>query len=231
MVPESERRPLVFRAAAALEALAVFAACQLFLWRFSQRYRRGWLLILAFILGSVLLRRQSAEKLGLTLRHMRGAARWMAPALLLTAGPLLLFGALHGRVGLLLPDAEALAQFAGYVGWCAMQQFALQSYMHNRLLDAAGAPPDASPNGRRPHWTPLALGVIFGSLHLPNPVLTVATLAGGAVMGEVFLRHRNIWILALGQALISTAIFVALPDAWHHRLRVGPGYGWWEVRR
>jgi len=49
------------------------------------------------------------------------------------------------------------------------------------------------------------------------------------VMAEIFARYRNIWVLALGQALVSTVIFVALPDAWHHRLRVGPGYWWWEV--
>lgn len=231
MVSGHQPRPLTPRAVAAVEVLAVFAACQLFLWRFSQRYRRGWVLILALMLASMLVRRDSLEKLGLTLRHAAGAARWMAVGLLLGAAPLLVFGARHGRIGLLLPDAQALVQFLAYFGWCALQQFALQSYLHNRLLDAAG--PNANPagSGLRPRWTSLALGLIFASLHLPNPVLTIATLLGGVAMGEVFVRYRNIWILALGQALIGTAILVALPDAWHHRLRVGPGYHWWELRR
>ncbi len=219
------------RALAAVEVLAVFAACHLFLWRFSHRYRYGWLLILAWMLVSIVARGDSLEKLGLTLRHVPGAARWMAAGLLLGAVPLLVLGARQGRIGLLLPDALALAQFLAYFGWCALQQFALQSYVHNRLLDAAGASAEPPPKGARLRWTSLALGLIFGSLHLPNPVLTIATLAGGVVMGEVFVRYRNIWVLALGQALIGTTLLVALPDAWHHRLRVGPGFHWWELRR
>jgi len=216
-VPEGR----ISRAIAAAEAIAVFLACQLFLWQFSQRYRRGWLLILGFILASMLLRRDSLEKLGLSFHHTRGAARWTAIGVVVACVPILLYGALKGRVGVLVPDAMAILQFTGYFGWCVLQQFALQSYMHNRVREAL------------PEWpgVPLLIGVIFGSLHLPNPVLTLATFAGGIASAEVFARYRNIWILGLGQALISTALFVALPDAWHHRLRVGPGYFWWGIER
>jgi hypothetical protein len=60
-----------------------------------------------------------------------------------------------------------------------------------------------------PGWRGISLvvGVMFGSLHLPNPVLAIATFVGGIAMAEIFARYRNIWILALGQALASTLIF------------------------
>jgi hypothetical protein len=207
------------RRAAALEVVGVFAATQLYLWNLHRGYRYGWLLILAFIIFSMVKRRETPERAGLSFRQGWGAVRWMAPGVLLPAFPLLLYGAHHGRIELLAPDWMALAQFAGYLMWCVLQQFALQSYMHNRLLDISS----------NPHFTSATIALIFGSLHLPNPVLTIATLCGGLVMGEIFARHRNIWVLAVGQALVSTVIFVSLPDAWHHRLRVGPGYWWWEI--
>lgn len=207
--------------AAALEVVAVLAAAQLFLWHYSRTHRRGWLPILAWMLISMVVRRETPEKAGLAFRQGWDAMRWLVPGMLLPAVPLLLYGARQGRVGLLAPDAPALAQFGGYLVWCVLQQFALQSYLHNRLLEAV-------PN-RHSSSAIIALG--FSSLHLPNPVLTIATLAGGFVMAEIFARYRNIWVLALGQALVSTVIFVSLPDAWHHRLRVGPGYWWWEVPR
>src|SRR5512141_757746 len=66
------------KVAAAAEAVAVFAACQLFLWEYSQRYRRFWLVLLAFMIGSVLLRRQSAARLGLRPLHGLASLRWVA---------------------------------------------------------------------------------------------------------------------------------------------------------
>lgn len=209
------------RAIAAAEVLAVFVACQLYLWLYYARYRRGWLLILAFIAISMIVRRETAERLGLTLAGSRGATRWMTVGVVASAGPLLLYGWWRCRIALAIPDAEVLGQFALYFAWCFLQQFAMQSYVHNRLRDAL-------PGSRR---VPLIVGVIFAAMHLPNPVLTIATLVGGVLTAEVFSRYRTLWPVALGQALISAAIVVSLPDAWHHRLRVGPGYFWWGVRR
>ena len=40
----------------------------------------------------------------------------------------------------------------------------------------------------------------------------------------MFGRQRNIIPLAIGQAILGSLIFWAFPLAWHHHLRVGPGY-------
>lgn len=207
------------RAIAAAEALTIFAACQIFLWKYSRIYHRGWILILAFMVGSIIVRGK-AHSLGLSFtENARGAARWMVAGMFPVCAIMLISGAIRGRIALVTPDRMAFVQFGGYALWCVMQQFALQSYMHNRLLEAIS----------NPHITALIVGIMFGALHIPNPTLVIATLFGGIAMAEVFARYRNIWILALGQALVATCIMVALPVAWHHRLRVGPGYYWWEA--
>jgi len=67
-------------------------------------------------------------------------------------------------------------------------------------------------------------GLIFAACHWPNPVLVPLTLIGGTAMAWMFGRQRNIIPLAIGQAILGSLIFWAFPLAWHHHLRVGPGY-------
>jgi hypothetical protein len=50
------------------------------------------------------------------------------------------------------------------------------------------------------------------------------TFVGGVVMAGLFARHRNILPLALGQAILGALVWWALPMAWHHGMRVGPGF-------
>jgi hypothetical protein len=43
-------------------------------------------------------------------------------------------------------------------------------------------------------------------------------------MAWLFLRERNIIPLAIMQVLLGTIAWWSFPVAWHHHLRVGPGY-------
>jgi membrane protease YdiL (CAAX protease family) len=70
----------------------------------------------------------------------------------------------------------------------------------------------------------LISGAIFGALHWPNPVLIPITWFGGTVMSWLFARKRNILPLAFFQGLLGTLIWWAFPVAWHHGMRVGPGF-------
>ena len=44
-------------------------------------------------------------------------------------------------------------------------------------------------------------------------------------MAWLFAKERNILLLALGQAILGALVWWAFPLAWHHSMRVGPGYG------
>jgi membrane protease YdiL (CAAX protease family) len=70
----------------------------------------------------------------------------------------------------------------------------------------------------------LLSSVIFATLHWPNPVLVPLTLVGGFAMCWLFARQRNIIPLTLGQAVLGALTWWAFPIAWHHSMRVGPGY-------
>jgi Type II CAAX prenyl endopeptidase Rce1-like len=112
------------------------------------------------------------------------------------------------------PNYRSFGRLWAYVAFCLVQQIALNSLLMNRLLSLIGNRRIAS----------AAAGAIFAALHWPNPVLVPLTLLGGSAMAWMFARERNIFPLAVGQALLGSLVWWAFPVAWHHMLRVGPGY-------
>jgi membrane protease YdiL (CAAX protease family) len=71
---------------------------------------------------------------------------------------------------------------------------------------------------------------MFSAAHLPNLPLMIATLIAGCIFAEVFARHRNIWPLALAQAVGGLLLAAVTPDALIHHMRVGPGYFLYGIR-
>ena len=105
-------------------------------------------------------------------------------------------------------------RFLGYFSFCLLQQVAVNSYLMNRLLYSM----------ENPIISALLASAIFAALHWPNPVLVPVTLIGGFGMCLLFARQRNILPLTLGQAILGGLVWWAFPVAWHHAMRVGPGY-------
>ncbi|PYT51995.1 MAG: hypothetical protein DMG43_13065 [Acidobacteria bacterium] len=100
------------------------------------------------------------------------------------------------------------------MAFCLLQQVGLNSYLTNRLLAALDSPV----------LTSLVAGTIFAALHWPNPVLVPLTWIGGIAMSWLFARERNILPLTIGQGILGTLVWWAFPTAWHHAMRVGPGF-------
>ncbi len=158
----------------------------------------------------VLSQRPSLRELGLDWRGFVSSL-WIFPAgvLVATAGILLAqaTGTLHG---LYKPD---LAHVGGYVLWTIYQQFLLQDYFMPRLArvlttDAAIA----------------FAAVLFAIAHLPNVLLTIATLVWGAVSCALFRRYRSLLVLGIMQGLLGLCFAVCVPDSFLHHMRVGLGY-------
>jgi len=57
----------------------------------------------------------------------------------------------------------------------------------------------------------------------------VATFAGGFILAEVFVRHPNIWPLAIVQAAAGFLIGGLSPASMIHHMRVGPGYYFYRL--
>jgi membrane protease YdiL (CAAX protease family) len=119
------------------------------------------------------------------------------------------------KIGTLHPLYKGdLAHIAGYVLWTIYQQFLLQDFIMDRLLRLVSSESAA---------VTLA-GTLFAAAHLPNLVLTAATLVWGVVSCALFRRYHNLWALGLAQGLLGLCFAICVPDSLHHHLRVGLGY-------
>ncbi len=203
-----------YRALTFLEALAFSILVHLFIWHWQAAQPQSWLIFPVWLVASFLIHRDGPKTLG-----WRADNLWPA-----TRQGLILFAVLVaavGAAGLTLGAAHRLPEhlidrhrFVGYFAFCLLQQVALNSYLMNRFLSATERPLPAA----------LFSSTIFAALHWPNPVLVPVTLIGGFCMCWLFARQRNILPLTLGQAILGAWVWWAFPIAWHHSMRVGPGY-------
>ena len=166
---------------------------------------------LVLTLVVVLARRQSREELGLGRRGFV-ASLWILPAAIALAALSIFVAA---KVGTLHPLYKGdFTHISGYVLWTIYQQFLLQDYFMDRLLRLVSS--EAA--------SVTIAGILFAVAHLPNLVLTAATLVWGIVSCALFRRYRNLWALGLAQGLLGLCFAICVPDALHHHLRVGLGY-------
>ena len=197
-----------------MEALGFVAYVGWYIWRGQALLPATWWVFAVWLVASFLLRRDTPKTMGWRGDNLWAATRkaWVffAGASAAVCGAGLFWGMLQ-RLPTHLSEPR---KFVGYFAFCVLQQVGLNSFLTNRLLAALGKPVPAA----------LLAGVLFAALHWPNPVLVPLTFVGGAAMAWLFARERNILPLALGQAILGALVWWAFPMAWHHSMRVGPGY-------
>jgi membrane protease YdiL (CAAX protease family) len=166
---------------------------------------------LVLTLTVVLAQRKNANELGVGSRGLLSSL-WI---LIAAIGLALVSVAIASKIGTLHPLYKGdYTHIAGYVLWTIYQQFLLQDYFMDRLLRLM-----------RSESAAMSLaGTLFAAAHLPNLVLTAATLVWGILSCALFRRHRNIWALGLAQGVLGLCFAICVPDSLHHHLRVGLGY-------
>jgi hypothetical protein len=95
--------------------------------------------------------------------------------------------------------------------WALFQQYALNGFINRRAELAFG-------KGLK---TILLVALLFSLLHLPNPMLALATLIGGFIWAAVYQRQANLFALALSHTIASISLAIALPPNLLNNLRVG----------
>jgi len=204
----------------AMEVAVVFAGILLYIWRWQHSWPHAWMGLWALILASHVWHRDTWRTLGLASAGFRSSAQWVWPLAVVVYLPILFYGFADHHLTLLRPAWKSLLLLLGYGSWCAFQQYLAQSYFNNRLMGII----------RNRHLTSALTGIMFGATHIPNLILVVATLVAGYVFAEVFARYRNIWPLAVAQAVGGLLIAAVAPDALIHHMRVGPSYLFYGIR-
>src|SRR6266852_3364028 len=193
-------------------AFSGFIAC--YIWRLQFTHASSWLVFPVWLIVSFLAHHNTPKTLGWRADNLwpatRQAALVFGVCILALCAAGIYFDALH-RLPAHLIDSH---RFFGYFSFCLLQQVALNSYLMDRFLSAV----------ERPWIAALFSSIVFAALHWPNPVLVPLTLVGGFAMCWLFARERNILPLTLGQAVLGGLVWWAVPIAWHHAMRVGPGY-------
>lgn len=112
---------------------------------------------------------------------------------------------------------DKIFQRLGYPFWALFQQLLMQGYGANRCGMVF-----------QKRWqAALAVGILFGIAHLPNPILAPATFILGTVAAYYFLKCRNLYIIAFMHAILAVAVkYFLTDDLLNHGMRVGPGF--WE---
>jgi membrane protease YdiL (CAAX protease family) len=186
----------------------------LFIWKLQFLAHDSWIIFPIWLGASFLLHRDTPKTLGWRADNLWTATKWAFVVFLIMAALLIATGFALGQPRALPPNLSAPSRLWAYFAFCLLQQVALNSLLTNRLLSLV----------HRDWLAALFAGVIFAACHWPNPVLVPLTFIGGIVFAWLFARHRNILPLAVMQAILGSIAWWSFPVAWHHNLRVGPGY-------
>jgi membrane protease YdiL (CAAX protease family) len=170
----------------------------------------------AFMLFSHRLRRETARDVGFRFDNFTAAVKLLLLTTLVPAALLLVVGwymssinFMRWRGGQSIFGLPALG-----VLWGLLQQYVLQGFINRRAQLIWG----------RGKWSILVVALVFAALHLPNPLLTLATFAGGLVWAWVYQRAPNLLALGLSHGLMTWVLISTVPASALHGLRVGFKY-------
>jgi hypothetical protein len=199
---------------AVLDIIGVPVTTMWIIWRRPPHTSHAWVILPIWLLATILIHGDTPKTLGARADNLWPSLKRATFVLAPMAGGLIVIGFALGMRPPTGPGAFAPHHFINYFAFCLLQQVALNSLLSNRLYYLT----------KRIWPTAISAGVIFAIFHWPNPLLIPLTLFIGTVMSWLFIRERNIIPLSLWHMALGILTSWAFPAAWHHALRVGPGY-------
>ena len=203
-----------------IEPLVFVALGLLYVWLI-QPSRNDWIrvpyLVVVVLIPFVsnFLHGDRLREIGLRLDNLFVSAREVGSATLIIAALVIAIGLLAGKTPTL--NRQVALAFLSYPLWGLAQQYAMQSFTLRRLRGATDSNPLAA----------AGTALLFASLHWPNLALSLVTLLGGYVWCRLFLRHPNLFTLALSHGWLAVLLRYSWPAEWLHNLRIGPSFWNW----
>ena len=196
-----------------IQLIVVYVFMERALWSSQIAARNKWVFIAAVtVLIFVLVDRPSLKRMGLGLPTKFGASLVLA----VSFATAIFLGLVVRWAGGQIPGNPmwpSLHLTWQYVVWALIQEFMLQSFFFTRCEELFGSSAAV--------WVAATL---FASAHLPSPILTTFTLAGGLFFCEMFRRYRSIYPIGIVHGVLGLTIAVTMPDSLLHHMRVGIGY-------
>jgi len=205
------------------QIVVVFLFLEVAIWASTVEIRNRWaaisgITILILVLTDLLMDRSRSSwasfyRLGIGLPKAADAGVVLGIGFATLLFMMIFFRSLGGQIPAnptLFPNLQSAS---GYVIWALIQEFILQSFFFNRFEELYGSASAV--------WIAATL---FAAVHLPNPILTTATLIGALFFCEAFRRYRSIYPLAMVHAMLGLTIALTVPNSLLHHMRVGIGY-------
>jgi membrane protease YdiL (CAAX protease family) len=196
-----------------IQLIVVYVFMERALWSSQLAARNKWVFIAAVtVLVFALVDRPSLKRMGLGLPTKFGASLVLAVsfATAIFLGLVVRWAGGQIPANPMWPSLHLTWQ---YVVWALIQEFMLQSFFFTRCEELFGSSAAV--------WVAATL---FASAHLPSPILTTFTLAGGLFFCEMFRRYRSIYPIGVVHGVLGLTIAVTMPDSLLHHMRVGIGY-------
>lgn len=210
--------PSVSKALAVWEILSVITSCLIAEWVVISFVGRSKLITAVPVLLALGLMVFSHRGRGETLRDIGFRTDNFFPScrliLLPTAAAVLLVVAMGWFTNHAIFASPFRARLISLPLWALFQQYALNGFINRRaqLFFGKGARSIA------------LVALVFGLLHLPNPLLAILTLVAGLVWAFVYQRQPNLFALAISHTLASITLALSLPPNLVNSLRVGFKY-------
>jgi CAAX prenyl protease-like protein len=143
---------------------------------------------------------------GLSFHGLRPTAR-IAAVFAIAATAVMAVVAL--RRGSLQFHADMIPLVLLYPVWGLIQQVLVQGMVVGNLVSCY-------PHLSRSTSVVVVAGLLFGAVHLPDPVLTGASALMGGLFAAVFVRHRNVWPLGFVHGALGVLFYfwVLERDPW-----------------
>lgn len=195
------------------EVSFVFALLLLVLWTPMPWQIPLWGTALAGMLALTRMRFDGMEPMGLCIGNFR-SAMWAVGLVCLLAVAAVALAFWLRTLHLPPSPTRFFAHYGAYAIWALIQQLGLQCFFLSRLLRLM---PDTL------SAVSVAAGM-FAIAHLPSPILVIATLIWGFVACMLFLRYRNIYLLAISHAILGIVLGITIPPQLDHEMLVGRRY-------
>ena len=202
------------------EIIAVMTSCLIAEWVITAVAGASTLLLVVpiiFAFGLMFwshrVRGESLREIGFRFDNFGKAARLLIVPMVLASLVLIGIGYFNGSIDFFRWRGGGAVLGMPLLGilWGLVQQYALQGFINRRAQIAWGSGPGSV----------LIVAVLFGSFHLPNPGLMIATFVGALVWATVYQRAPNLFALAISHGLMTWILISTLPSNLLHGLRVG----------